>query len=96
MKALEYAADVAAFWSRQAEAGKCSAPENLFSERGVGLWIVKGDRDTLLAIHDTDEAQNLIMRGQLLLEDFSLDFYTAGDASDAFMARFATMAEALA
>jgi hypothetical protein len=87
-KALEYGADVAAFWTKQAEAGKCTDPELFFSERGVGMWMVKGDRDVLLSIHDSDEAQLLIMRGQLLLSDFGVDFYTAGEASDAFMARY--------
>jgi hypothetical protein len=96
MVAVEYGAEVTAYWTKQAEAGKCSPPEMFFSERGLGLWMVKGDRDTLLTLHDTDESQNLIMRGQLLLSDFSVDFYTAGAASDAFIARYANMAGALA
>ena len=96
LKALEYGIDVTAFWTAQAEAGKCSAPEMFFSERGCGLWMVKGDRNTLMEIHDGEEAQNLIMRGQLMLSDFSMDFYTAGDATDTFLARFATLAGALA
>lgn len=96
MKALEYGADVTAFWTRQAQGGKCSIPEMFFSERGNGLWMVKGDRDTLVAIHDTDEGQNLTLRGQLMLANFSIDFYTAGDASDAFLTRFASLAGAFA
>ena len=96
IKAVEYGADVTAYWTQQSEAGKCSAPELFFSERGSGLWLVKGDRDTLMSVHDTEEAQNLMTRGQLLLSDFCVDFVTAGEASNAFMARYASMAGAFA
>lgn len=96
IKAVEYGADVTEYWTRQSEAGKCSAPEMFFSERGNGLWMVKGDRDTLMAIHDTDESQNLITRGQLLLNGFCVDFVTAGEASNAFLARYASLAGAFA
>lgn len=94
IKAVEYGADVNAFWTQQCQAGNCSAPETFFSERGSGLWMVKGDRDTLMEIHDSEESQNFIMRGQLLLKDFCVDFVTAGEASDAFMARYANLAGA--
>ena len=96
MKALEYGVDVTAFWTKQAEAGKCSKPEMLFSEHGNGMWIVKGDRGTLMSIHDTEEAQALTTRGQLLMSNFSLDFFTVDDASDAYLARYANLASALA
>jgi len=96
LKAIEYGADVMEYWRGQANAGRCSEPELFFSEAGIGLWVVKGDRETLLAIHDGEESQNLIMRGQLLLAEFRVEFYTAGAESDAFMARFATMVGALA
>ena len=96
MKALEFGVDVTAFWTKQAEAGKCSAPEMLFSERGSGMWIVKGDRDELLSIHDTEESQNLLARGQLLMSGFSIDFFTVDDASAAYLARYASLAAAVA
>jgi hypothetical protein len=95
MKAIEYGADVTTFWTKQAEAGKCSMPDMLFSERGSGMWIVMGERDTLLALHDTAEAQTLITRGQLLMNGFCVDFFTVGDASDAFLARYASLAGSL-
>lgn len=56
------------------------------SERGTGLWLVKGDRDVLMQLHDTEEARLLVMRGELLIEAFSLDFCYAGeDANDDMM-----------
>ncbi len=95
MKALEYGIDVTAYWTKQAEAGKCSKPEMLFSEHGNGMWIVKGDRETLMSIHDSEEAERLVARGQLLMSDFSVDFFTVDDATDAYLARYANLAEAL-
>ncbi len=96
IKAIEYGADVAEYWTRQSEAGKCSAPELFFSEGGHSLWMVKGDQDTLRALHDSDESQNLITRGTLLLNDFCVEFMTAGETSNALMARYATLAGAFA
>lgn len=95
-KALEYGVDVTTYWTNQAKAGKCSTPETYFSERGKGMWIVVGERDDLLAIHDTDESRDLIMRGQFFLNEFCVDFFTVGDASDAVLARYASLAGALA
>lgn len=89
-KALAYGAEVMEFWGKRASEGKCSEPELFFSERGMGLWIVKGDRDTLLQIHDTDEARMLTFKGDLLLEGFCLDFFYAGDAAADYMTRYAT------
>lgn len=87
-KALEYGAEVMEFWSKKAADGMCSEPELFFSERGTGMWLVKGDRDELLKIHDSDEARLLTMKGELLLEAFSVDFCYTGDSADAYMARF--------
>ena len=89
-KALAYGAEVTEFWNARAAEGKCSPPELFFSERGTGLWMVKGDRDTLLQIHDADEARLLTLKGELLLEGFSLDFCYAGDAAADYMTRYAS------
>jgi hypothetical protein len=95
MKALEYGMEVQAFWTEHAEAGRCSVPELFFSDRGTGMWMVKGDEAELQAIQATDAGQQLFVRGQLCLEGFSLDWFRAGDAVDAYMARYAEVAAAL-
>ena len=47
-EALDYAREVNEYWGKLATEGKCSPPEIFFSETGGhGLWIIKGDRDTL-------------------------------------------------
>ncbi len=94
IKAVEYGADVMEYWGKLAAEGHCTSPEMFFTERGTGMWMVKGDRDVITRLHDVPEAQDLLVRGELLLDDFSCDFFTAGDASDAFLARFVRIAEA--
>ncbi len=94
-KALAYGMEVMEFWGKQASEGKCGPPQMFFSERGTGLWMVTGDRDMLMQIHDSDEARMLTLKGELLLENFSLDFFYAGDAAADYMTRFATALTAI-
>jgi hypothetical protein len=94
-KALAYGAEVMEFWGKRASEGKCSEPELFFSDRGTGLWMVKGDWDTLKQIHDTDEGRQLTLKGGLLLEGFCLDFFYAGDDAADYMTRYATALSAI-
>lgn len=95
-KSLEYGAEVMDFWGKQAADGHCSPPEWFFSERGHGLWMVKGDRDKLLEIAGTEDATLLMVKGQLLLEHFCVDYYMAGEAADDFLGMYAKGIEAVA
>lgn len=95
-KALEFGAEAMEFWSARASEGKCTEPEMFFSERGTGLWMVKGDRDTLTRIHDSDEGRLLALKGELLLEEYSLTFYYAGEDAADFMARYASALSTIA
>lgn len=87
-KALSYAAEVMEFWGRRAGEGRSSQPEIFMFEDGSGIWMVKGDRDALIAIHDTEEAQLLTVKGELLLEHFHLEFAYAGQSAAAQLALF--------
>ena len=87
-KALEYGIEVNDYWTRRAQEGKCSEPELFLTDNGTGIWMVKGDRDVLMQIHDSDEARLLTLKGDLLLENFSLQFYYAGDSAADHMMRF--------
>lgn len=95
-KALEYGAEVQDYWGKRAAEGKCTEPELFFSERGAGLWMVKGDRDVLIQIHDTDEARMLTLKGGLLLEGFSVDFCYTGKAADDYLMQFGAALSATA
>ena len=88
-KALAYGAEVMEFWDKRSSEGKCSPPQMFFSERGTGFWMVTGERDTLMQIHDSDEARMLTFKGELLMENFSLDFFYAGDAAAEYMMLYA-------
>ena len=87
-KALEFAAEVQAFWGKMASEGKCSQPQMFFSERGTGLWIVTGERDTLMQLHDSEEARLFLMKGDLLLENYSADIVYTGDSAMDYLTRY--------
>jgi hypothetical protein len=90
-KALAFGAEVTDFWGKQAADGNCTEPAIFFSEkRGTGLWFVKGDRDTLLHISDTEEARLLSLKGELLLENFNIEFFYADEEADDFLRRYAS------
>lgn len=94
-KALEYGVEVNEYWSRRAKEGKCSEPELFFTEAGNGIWMVKGERDVLMKIHDSEDARLLTLKGELLLENFCLEFYAAGDAAADYMLRYGTALSAI-
>jgi hypothetical protein len=84
-KALDYGAEVREYWSKLAVEGKCSPPELFLFSNGHGLWMVKGDIDTLWSIHVEETTQRLVAKGQLLLEDFAFDFVTTGTDAEEYM-----------
>lgn len=87
-KAVDYGIEVNEYWSRHAKQGKCSEPALFFTEAGNGIWMVTGERDVLMTIHDSEEARMLTLKGELLLEGFCLEFYYAGDAAADYMLRY--------
>ncbi len=94
-KALEYTVEVNDFWTKRAQEGKCSMPEVFLNESGTGIWMVKGDRDVLMQIHDSDQARLLTLKGDLLLENFSLQFYYAGDTAAEYMTQYQSALSAI-
>jgi hypothetical protein len=88
-KALEFAAESADFWGKQATAGRCTAPEWFFFPNGIGMWMVKGDRAELDALVSSDEARRLLVRGNLLLDDWQYTLAETGSAAERFMTDYA-------
>ena len=84
-KALDYGVEVQTYWAKKSEEGKCSPPEWFFFPNGHGLWMVKGERDTLLGEYIDQDSQRLTTKGGLLLQDFGCDFVETGPAADAHM-----------
>lgn len=87
-KALTYAKEVEQFWTEQATKGRCTPPETYFSDTGLGFWIVRGEREELIRISETEPARLLQMKGDLLLESFRVEFYRAGEAATAYLEQF--------
>ncbi len=94
-KALAYGAEVQEYWGRLASEGRCSAPEWFFFPNGHGLWMVKGDRGTLLAEYMAERSQHLNTKGELLLQDFRSDFVETGSAADAHMLKYGGLLDEL-
>ncbi|HET9187517.1 MAG TPA: hypothetical protein VFN80_06160 [Acidothermaceae bacterium] len=80
-KALSYAKDVNEYWTDLATKGRCSPPEIFFSDTGLAFWIVRGEREQLLLLSETDQARLLMVKGELLLDSFRVEFYHAGEAA---------------
>lgn len=95
-QALDYASEVDGYWGRLASEGKCSPPESFFFETGHGLWVVKGERDTLLALQAEEATQRLIIKGELLLQDFSAEIVKTGTAAQEYLLRYAGVGQELA
>jgi hypothetical protein len=96
MKAIEYGAEVQEYWGKLAAEGKCSEPEMFFFPDGHGMWMVKGEFQTLEQLWFTDRAQHLLAKGGWLLEDFGFEFVRTGDSADQYLAFFADVGKELA
>jgi hypothetical protein len=79
-KALEVFMQLMGFWGQRAAEGKCEQPEVFFSTDGShGIFIVKGKSDVLMEIEETDEAQQLLSKGHMIVEDLRSHWYFTGD-----------------
>ena len=87
-KALTYAKEVNEYWTEQATKGRCTAPEIYFSDAGIAFWLVRGEREQLLLLSETDQARLLMMKGELLLDSFRVEFYHAGEAALDYLEQF--------
>ncbi|NNE96656.1 MAG: hypothetical protein HKN24_11575 [Acidimicrobiales bacterium] len=93
---LDYGLEVAEYWGKLAADGKCTEPEMFFFPDGHGMWMVKGEFETLQQLWMTDEGQHLLIKGRYLLEDFGYEFARTGDAADQYLMFFAEVGKELA
>jgi hypothetical protein len=92
---LDYGLEIKEYWTKLAAEGKCSPPELFFFSDGHGLWMVKGDIDSLWSIHIEEATQRLVAKGQLLLKDFAFDFVTTGRDAEEYMLTVAAVGQEL-
>ena len=88
-KALELGAESAEFWGKQAADGRCTTPEWLFFPNGLRMWMVKGERDVLDRLVNSAEARRLLVRGNVLMQDWQYMFAETGSAVEQFLAEWA-------
>jgi hypothetical protein len=92
--AREFGVENVEFWDKIEAEGKCSEPEWFFF-CGHGMWMAKGDPDTLWQIFQSDEAQRLIAKRNLVLEDIAWEFAKTGDAVTGHLVRYAEVGQEL-
>ena len=88
-KALELGAQSEEFWGKQAAAGRCTRPEYFFLPNGLRIWVVKGEREVLDKLVQSDEARVLLVRGNLLMQDWQYTLADTGSAGEQFLAEWA-------
>ena len=87
-QALEFAGQSVEFWGKQAAEGRCTEPEWFFFPDGVGHLIVKGDREALQDILNSDEGRRLMRRGLVLLQDWQYALGDTGSGAERFLAEY--------
>jgi hypothetical protein len=79
-KALEVFMELMAFWGQKHAEGKCEEPEALFAQDGSnGIFIVRGQSDTLREVEESDEANILQTKAHMIVNDLRTTWYWAGD-----------------
>ena len=66
------------FWGKKAADGLCTEPKWFWGMAGENHWFVEGEYEALLGIMATPEAQALITKGQILVQDFGFGLYQVG------------------
>lgn len=87
-RALEYGVEVQDHWGKLAAEGKCTSPEMFIARSGGGMWMVKGERNMLTELVETEASQRLLAIGMLVLEGFGYEFLDTADSADAYLGRF--------
>ncbi|MGA2305961.1 MAG: hypothetical protein ABSH29_17530 [Acidimicrobiales bacterium] len=91
-QALDLGLEVVEYWGRLAAEGKCSEPDWFFFS-DHGMWVTKGDPDTLREIVETEEVQRILAKGNLFLDGYGYEFVKTGDAATAQMTRYAEVGQ---
>src|ERR1700756_4399646 len=79
--ALDYSVELNEFFQKLAADGKCTQPKTfLFS--GGGLWMVRGQYDSLSEVYFSEGGQKVLAKREFLLQDFSFEFAQTGGSSE--------------
>ncbi len=79
--ALDYSVELNQFFDELAADGKCTKPET-FVFSGGSLWMVKGQYDALSEVYFSHGGQQVLAKGESLLQDFSFEFAQTGNSAE--------------
>jgi hypothetical protein len=92
--ALDLGVEVNEYWGKLAAEGKCSEPE-MFFYADRGMWMVKGDLQTLRQLCDAEEVQRQFDKGQFFFADYDYELVRTGDAAVEHLLRCAGVGQEL-
>lgn len=89
-EALELGMETAEFYGKLVAEGKCAQPEQLLSAAtGKMFWFVKGQREDLVEIVQSDEGKKLNAKCMMLLEGYTFELVLADDEVDEVLMTYA-------
>ena len=94
LKSIEVFMEALGFYAQKAEAGVIGEPDAFIAEdESNGFLIIKGRSDALRELAESDEAQELLLKAHLIVEDLKSHLYFTGDEVTASTSRFAKVAQ---
>jgi hypothetical protein len=82
-KSLDVFSESAAYWDDMVKNGRVSGHYPYFSTyRSGGMWIVHGELEVLAAIQQEQDYQRLMLRVQMIAEDFTAEVYQGGSVEE--------------
>lgn len=78
LAAVAYGREADDFWGKKAAEGLCTEPKWFWATGGENFWYVEGEYEALLGVLATPEAQQLLVKGNILAQDFRYGLYQVG------------------
>jgi hypothetical protein len=89
-EALELGMESAEFYGKLAAEGKCTPPEQFLSTAtGKVYWFVKGQRDELRKMMESDEGKMLNVKCIMLLEGYTVELVLANEELEELFTTYA-------
>ena len=93
--AFEVFEDALTFFGKLAADGKCLEPEVFVGPHAKGVLVVKGERDALRAIIDTEDFTRFYLRAGYAVPDIGYEMYEFGEGVTTLMGLWATVGKEL-
>ena len=94
-QAFEAFQDAMTFFGKLAVDGKCLEPEVFIGPFGKGVMVIKGDRDQLRWILDSEDFMPMYMKAAYAVPDIGYELYYFGDDVIELMGIWSTVGKEL-